>query len=153
MAADSTLLALKRTLLADQRSQGHVVVPIDGEPDDGGAVAAGGEHEAAVRREADGGDFLLVAGEREDFLAGSRSVRASQSLTVLSWLPVSTRVPSGEKATEVTAAVWPASSTSCLPVAASQMMAVVSWLPVMTSRPSGEKRPQSTAQSWPASVC
>ena len=40
---------------------------------------------------------------------------------MLSWLPVSARLPSGEKATEVTAAVWPASSTSFLPVAASQI--------------------------------
>ena len=97
------------------------LVPIVGEPDDGGAVAARGEREAAVGREADRGDFLRVAGERKDFLAAV-SVRASHSLTVLSWLPVSTRLPSGEKATDVTAAVWPASLTSCSPVLASQMI-------------------------------
>ena len=66
------------------------------QPDDGRAVAAGGEHVAAVRREAHGGDFLRVAGERENFFAGV----ASHSLAVLSWLPVRTRVPSGENATD-----------------------------------------------------
>jgi hypothetical protein len=54
-------------------------------------------------------------------------------------LPVSTRRPSGEKATLNTRPQWPENVRSSSPVSASQSFAVLSELPVTTRPPSGEK--------------
>ena len=51
---------------------------------------------------------------------------ASHSLSVLSQLPESTRVPSGENATEVTDPEWPSKVRISWPVAASHSLSVLS---------------------------
>ncbi len=69
---------------------------------------------------------------------------ASQMRAVPSSLAVTTRVPSGLKAAEATALVWPRRSVSSLPLAASQMRAVPSSLAVTTRVPSGLKAAELT---------
>ena len=66
-------------------------------------------------------------------------VRPSQTFAVVSPLPVTIRVPSGEKLTLSTAPVCPLSSSRGVPVCVSQTFAVWSKLPVTIRVPSGEK--------------
>src|SRR5579863_5990700 len=83
----------------------------------------------------------------------SLPVRASQSLAVLSWLPVRTRWPSGKKATEATGAVCPASGgSSGLRVSTSHTRAVLSSLPVTIFLPSTEKTALMTADLCPSKL-
>jgi hypothetical protein len=63
----------------------------------------------------------------------------SQSLAVLSSLPVKILMPSGEKTTEEMEAVCPLKNCSDLPVAMFQSCAVESLLPDKILVPSGEK--------------
>ena len=78
---------------------------------------------------------------------------AAQSLALWSRPAVSTRLPSGEIATAVTASSWPRSTPSSrapLPSMA-QVRAVWSALPVTASRPSVESATAVTAAEWPRS--
>src|SRR5688572_21027806 len=73
----------------------------------------------------------------------------SQTLMVLSSLPVAMEEPSGLKQRPSIFDVWPARVASGFPVAASQILAVLSKLPVATRAPSGLKRTWHTSASWP----
>jgi hypothetical protein len=80
-------------------------------------------------------------------------VVASQSRTVWSPEADASRVPSVEKATDVTQAVWPSSVCSDAPVVASQSRTV--WSPEADASrvPSVEKATDVTLAVWPSSVC
>ena len=82
----------------------------------------------------------------------STPVAASHSFAVLSWLPVSTYFPSGEKATLSTQPVCPLKVRTSTPVAASHSFAVSSWLAVRTYFPSGERVTPSMVSVCPMKV-
>ena len=77
---------------------------------------------------------------------------ASHSFSVLSSLPDSTRVPSGENATEVTQSECPSKVRTRAPVAASHSFSVLSELPDSTRVPSGENATEMTASECPSKV-
>src|SRR5262249_15920570 len=66
---------------------------------------------------------------------------ASHTLAVPSKLPVASRAPSGDQATDVTWPVCPLRVRSSRPLAASHTLAVPSQLPVATRAPSGAHTP------------
>src|SRR5262249_26489770 len=68
----------------------------------------------------------------------SCSVAASHSLTVRSQLPVASRFPSGEKATDETTSECPLRVSSSSPAPGSHSLTVRSHLPVASRFPSGE---------------
>ena len=74
-----------------------------GVPDAGGSVDAGGDDAGAVGAEGGRGNPSVWPRRA----ASSSPVAASQTRAVPSWLAVTTRVPSGLKAAELTALVWP----------------------------------------------
>jgi hypothetical protein len=77
----------------------------------------------------------------------------SQSLMVLSRLPVARYLPSGEKATQATPYVCPSSLKSSFPAAMSHTLAARSYPPDEARRPpSGEKTTDSTPDECPLSV-
>src|SRR5436190_2893050 len=73
-------------------------------------------------------------------------VAASQSFTVLSWLPDKTFAPSDENATDPTRLECPRSARSRLPLAASHILMLVPQPPESTCLPSGEKATDSGPQ-------
>src|SRR5262249_5083540 len=81
-------------------------------------------------------------------------VRASQSRAVWSDEEVTTRLPSGLKATVLISFLCPARTNSNRPVAASQRRAVLSGyrLPETRCDPSGLKSTELTAAEWPRST-
>src|SRR5215470_6846322 len=72
-----------------------------------------------------------------------------QILAVLSLLPDSTRVPSGENATELTQAECPSKVRINCPLAASQSLSVLSQLPERRRAPSVEKVTASITPACP----
>src|SRR5262245_61816381 len=59
--------------------------------------------------------------------------------SVLSQLPVTSRLPSGVELTALTLAVWPGDLAAAAPVATSDSEAVLSQLPDASVRPSGDQ--------------
>ena len=80
-----------------------------------------------------------------------RPVR-SHNFSVLSLLPESPTRPSGEKATELTAPVWPEKLLSSRPDAMSHSLNVLSRLPENTAQPLGEKATDSTPSVCPSKL-
>ena len=79
-------------------------------------------------------------------------MRASQTITVLSRLPETIRLPSGLNATLVTALVCPRRVIASCPVLGSQIFIVLSELPETIRLPSGLKAPLLTRLLCPLSV-
>src|SRR5262249_12298758 len=73
----------------------------------------------------------------------------SQRRTVLSWLPDTKYLPSGENATELTASLCALMVRRHLPFATFQSRKVLSTLPDRTSLPSGENATEFTASTCP----
>jgi hypothetical protein len=81
--------------------------------------------------------------------ADMASRREFQMRAVLSRAVVTTRIPSGLKAAEVTSLSWPRRTAISLAVAASQIRAVLSYDAVTMRFPSGLKAAETTQSSWP----
>src|SRR2546423_8307679 len=78
---------------------------------------------------------------------------ASQILTVSSSDPDASRAESCEKATELTAPLWPSSVCRHSPLLASQILTVLSYDADASRAESCEKETDQTAPLWPSSVC
>ena len=80
----------------------EVRFPVNGGPDDDRTVGAAGESVFSVRREGHRGDFLGVARESHAFFS---ALKFPEFRRIVAAAGNSSRLASGEKATEVTAAV------------------------------------------------
>eukprot|EP00290_Baffinella_frigidus_P038780 CAMPEP_0180314888 /NCGR_PEP_ID=MMETSP0988-20121125/32322_1 /TAXON_ID=697907 /ORGANISM="non described non described, Strain CCMP2293" /LENGTH=115 /DNA_ID=CAMNT_0022299663 /DNA_START=84 /DNA_END=428 /DNA_ORIENTATION=- len=74
----------------------------------------------------------------------------SHIFTSVSFDPVTTRVPSGENATERTHFAWPVNVHTSAPVAVSHILARLSSAPLTIHFPSGEKATAFNAPAWPS---
>jgi hypothetical protein len=79
-------------------------------------------------------------------------VRALQTFTVQSLLPLTSRELSGVNATLVTSAVCPSRESTSLPVRVLQTFTVLSLLPLRMRSPSALTATQFTSSLWPLSV-
>src|SRR5271155_4890001 len=75
-----------------------------------------------------------------------------QSLTVLSYDPDASVLPSGDNATVITPSEWPLSAQPSAPVVESQSLTVISYDPDASVLPSGENATAITLFEWPLSV-
>src|SRR5205814_7781046 len=83
----------------------------------------------------------------------SAPVSASQSMTVRSYDPDASRLPSGENATDQTGSESPFNVLFSAPVSASQSMTVRSDDPDASRLPSGENATDRTGPEWPSRAC
>mmetsp|Transcript_19501 Transcript_19501/g.54244 ORF Transcript_19501/g.54244 Transcript_19501/m.54244 type:complete len:335 (-) Transcript_19501:225-1229(-) len=74
------------------------------------------------------------------------------SRTVLSQLPLASRLASRQKATALTAAAWPSRHCSSSADSESHTLMVESSLPLASRTPSGRRATQVTAMAWPSSL-
>ena len=114
-------------------------------------VPAAGDDALAVGAERHAEHLAGVAGERQ---ADRWPVSASHTLTVLSPLPETMRVPSGLNATLLTrSGVAVEGCADRWPVSASHTLTVLSSLPETMRLPSGLNATLVTASVWPVSGC